>query len=248
MRTHYEVLGVEPTACLSEIKKAHTRLVKAHHPDVGGDPAYFSLIQEAYTVLRDEDLRDEYDMSSAGLLTNDDIIVHHDISLEDSLTGASHEITYNLTNGESVSFEISIPKNVKHNTFLKYPGMGDNLLERLPRGDLYVKISIVNNTDWIVNNNDIATTVNINLLDFLVGCDILLTTPDGRSVSLTVSPSSPINGVVELKKEGLDLGEETHRGDLYVFLNPVVPKITDKDLYNDLVILNNRIKEAKDYK
>jgi len=60
----YEILGVETTASAIEIKKAHRNLVKIHHPDVSKDPLSaekFKDIQEAYTILSDEEKRATYD-------------------------------------------------------------------------------------------------------------------------------------------------------------------------------------------
>ena len=40
----YEELGVDKTACPDDIKKAHRKAVRAHHPDAGGDPEKFGAI------------------------------------------------------------------------------------------------------------------------------------------------------------------------------------------------------------
>jgi tetratricopeptide (TPR) repeat protein len=66
MRTHYEVLGVSPRADLDTIKRAFRIAAKAHHPDLrgGADAAAehkLKMIIVAYKVLRDHDLRAEYD-------------------------------------------------------------------------------------------------------------------------------------------------------------------------------------------
>ncbi|WP_316176662.1 MULTISPECIES: J domain-containing protein [unclassified Bradyrhizobium] len=70
MTTHYEVLGVSPRADLDTIKRAFRQAAKAHHPDLrgGADPAsehQLKLIIVAYNVLRDPDLRAEYDADLA---------------------------------------------------------------------------------------------------------------------------------------------------------------------------------------
>jgi hypothetical protein len=45
------ILGLGPGASLREVKAAHRRLVKRHHPDVGGDAATFRHIDAAYRRL-----------------------------------------------------------------------------------------------------------------------------------------------------------------------------------------------------
>lgn len=61
MADHYSVLGVAQTATLTEIKKAYMALALVAHPDKGGNPAKFILIQKAWETLRDPDARHDYD-------------------------------------------------------------------------------------------------------------------------------------------------------------------------------------------
>jgi hypothetical protein len=45
------VLGLHPDASHDDVKAAHRRLVKRHHPDLGGDPEIFRRIDAAYRLL-----------------------------------------------------------------------------------------------------------------------------------------------------------------------------------------------------
>jgi len=64
-RCFYEVLGVERTATVGEIKGAYRKLAKEHHPDTNqGDTTAehrFKEINEAYDVLKDDQRRAAYD-------------------------------------------------------------------------------------------------------------------------------------------------------------------------------------------
>jgi molecular chaperone DnaJ len=61
----YKVLGVDRKASQDEIKKAHRRLVRRHHPDRNpGDAAAeekFKEVQAAYDLIGDPDKRKQYD-------------------------------------------------------------------------------------------------------------------------------------------------------------------------------------------
>ncbi|BDA42407.1 probable chaperone protein DnaJ at N-terminal half [Coccomyxa sp. Obi] len=71
MASLYEVLGVDESASLEEVKKAYRRKALEHHPDrnVGNERAQetFRKVTEAYEVLRDAGKRSSYDSLRQGL-------------------------------------------------------------------------------------------------------------------------------------------------------------------------------------
>jgi DnaJ-class molecular chaperone with C-terminal Zn finger domain len=69
--THYEILGVPPNVSQAEIKRAYRQLVKTKHPDLAykdkadeeleSETQLMMVINEAYSVLIDEEKRADYD-------------------------------------------------------------------------------------------------------------------------------------------------------------------------------------------
>lgn len=62
---YYDILQIEQDATLSQIKKAYKKLVLKYHPDVNKDQdstEKFKEITKAYNVLKDNELRAEYDI------------------------------------------------------------------------------------------------------------------------------------------------------------------------------------------
>lgn len=66
MTTHYDTLGVSPTADVEVISAAYRALSKKLHPDrPDGDAERFAEVNRAHDVLRNPDTRAEYDLTLA---------------------------------------------------------------------------------------------------------------------------------------------------------------------------------------
>jgi hypothetical protein len=72
--SHYDVLGVSPTATTAEIRRAYVGLARRHHPDFhatadartrAGSEREMRQINEAWAVLSDPDSRRRYDRDRA---------------------------------------------------------------------------------------------------------------------------------------------------------------------------------------
>jgi molecular chaperone DnaJ len=63
-KSYYAILGISASAKADEIKTAYRRLTKEFHPDnYAGKSDIFQQIQEAYSVLSDNQQRRQYDQS-----------------------------------------------------------------------------------------------------------------------------------------------------------------------------------------
>lgn len=60
---YYQVLGIERHVAADDIRRRYRHLMQteAHHPDLGGDTETAALINKAYAVLGNPELRQQYD-------------------------------------------------------------------------------------------------------------------------------------------------------------------------------------------
>jgi molecular chaperone DnaJ len=59
---HYRILGVDPGATQTQIKRAYRRRALRTHPDAGGDREAFARVKRAYDILGDPRRRRRYDI------------------------------------------------------------------------------------------------------------------------------------------------------------------------------------------
>ncbi|CAG9538715.1 unnamed protein product [Cercopithifilaria johnstoni] len=60
MRNCYDVLGCSPTASYSELKEAYFSKLRINHPDKGGSSSALFLVTKAWSVLKGENTRRDY--------------------------------------------------------------------------------------------------------------------------------------------------------------------------------------------
>lgn len=66
-KNYYKILGISRNATINDIKSSYRKLVMKYHPDVSrtkDTEEMFKLINEAYTVLSNPVLRENYDKKS----------------------------------------------------------------------------------------------------------------------------------------------------------------------------------------
>lgn len=106
-RGFYDILGVEPEATASEIKKAYYIEAKKNHPDRNPDnaeaKANFQKISQAYEVLGDEALRLTYD-------TRGKAAVEGNTGME---AGTMYTMIFGSENFETIIGELQIATQVK---------------------------------------------------------------------------------------------------------------------------------------
>jgi hypothetical protein len=64
--THYEVLGVAPSATADQVRAAYRAAARDHHPDAGGDAGRMQAVNAAWRVLGDPVRRAAYDRELDG--------------------------------------------------------------------------------------------------------------------------------------------------------------------------------------
>ena len=183
-KNYYDVLGVSKTATQDEIKKVYRELCKKYHPDKhGGDDTKIKEINEAYSVIGDEQKRKEYDAQSSGFNFGgfgnggfnfrnfqlaSDINVSIKISLEEAYSGCKHPININ-----GKIYAVDVPKGTPNGKMLIIKGLGKSgcdIYGNPKTGDLIVKVNVQNKDNITLNPNGILEVLYVvDWIDAILG-------------------------------------------------------------------------------
>lgn len=264
MMDHYQTLGINETASQDEIRSAYKKLAMKNHPDRGGDTKKFQEISQAYDILSDPQKKAQYDAEKNGFNTfgggfanmqdmfgfkfgpgfasfttqslrrNKDLTIRISITLKQSYTGTQIEARYSTPSGKKQTVVVDIPAGIMNGQTVRYGHLGDDTHPNLPRGNLNVQVMIDPDPVFERINNDLHTTLSLNLYEAMAGCQKEITHLDGVKIPITIRPGV-CNGT-EFCANGRGFKDmNTGRpGNLFIRLDVPMPAITDPILLDEL--------------
>ncbi len=152
----------------------------------------------------------------------------------------THKRTLEI-NGKKI--RITIPAGVSDGQEIVIRGHGAPGMNGGPKGDLYVKFKIINNTSFVRRKDNLYLDMDIDLYTALLGGEVYVNTLGGK-LKLKVKPETQNGTKVKLKSKGFPkYKREGQYGDLYISYNVKLPtKLTqhEKQLFQELAKLRNK--------
>jgi len=149
----------------------------------------------------------------------------------------THKRTLTI-NGKNI--RLTIPAGVENGQVIKIKGFGGDGINNGPKGDLFLKFTIANHTNFKRDKNNLYTTVDLNLYTALLGGDVIIDSFDGK-VKLKVKPETQNGTQVKLTGKGFPVyKKEGSFGDLYISYQIKTPtNLTEKEkkLFEELAKL-----------
>ncbi|HOL63245.1 MAG: J domain-containing protein [Elusimicrobiales bacterium] len=177
---------------------------------------------------------DENDFfESAGRKRNLDINSELNLSLYDILNPSVKNLTLK-TNNQTKEIKVKIPKGIKDGSVIKLKGEG--LKSGNKTGDLYLKINILKDEKFQINDYDVLTEIKIYPHQAVLGDEVEIPSPDGGFIKIKIPPMTHTNTKLRIRNKGLYKQDGT-RGDLYVkTVIDIPPVITplEKEIYKKL--------------
>lgn len=260
---YYNILGVNKTASPDEIKKAYRKLAMEHHPDKGGDVSKFQEITNAYETLSDPNKRAAYDNPAsqfsthpggfsfnAGAFDLNDLFgqvfgrngnpfaqqrptyrTRVTVTLVDAFNGADHLLQLNTPDGLK-TINITIPPGIDSGNQIRYENV-------IPNATLIIEFHVLSDVRFERHRNDLYTTVEISVLDLIVGTNIQVNAINGKKLDVVIQPKTQPTQNIRIPGYGMPTGKGTF-GDQIILIRPVIPDNISNDVIES--IKRNQVK------
>lgn len=156
---------------------------------------------------------------------NKDLRIRLIVDLPSILEEQTRHCSVQTLNGHRDVVEVKLPRGVQTGMMFKFVGLGDNSLADIDRGDLYVQVEVERHPLFEPHGIDLYTMVNINCLDAITGMEVELKSLDDKTFSLTIPPGIQDKTKLRIGGQGLWAMNGSQRGNLFVIVNVVVPKL-----------------------
>lgn len=155
--------------------------------------------------------------------------------------GHVHEKKCTLCHGttrirKNEKVRVKIPAGVDNGSTIRVSGKGEAGMYGGTYGDLYVHMKVTPSKKFVRNQYDIHTTVNIHLIQAVLGDEVEVETIHGN-VKLKIPAGTQSGKVFKLKEYGVQKLQSQEKGDHYVKINVEIPsKLTrkERELYAQL--------------
>ena len=149
------------------------------------------------------------------------------LTLEELINGTRKTITISQ-GGQSKAVEVKIPKGLTQGKKIRLAGKGESSPSGGPAGNLYIKSSPTLPPGITVEDNHIHMNREVRLTQALLGDKIEVTTPAGKTISLTLPPGTQHKAKMRIPGMGIPHMKGNGCGDLYVVINITMPKTLDQ--------------------
>ena len=162
---------------------------------------------------------------------NRNVQVRMALSIKEAMTQNDKTINYKLPSGRDEFATVKIPAGVQHGVTFKFPGMGDDAIKNMPRGDLMVIMSVLDSDGYTRKGNDLYTDKTIDCFQAIRGHDFNLKTLEDKIIKVKVPAGTQANTLLQVKGQGMPVHKTIGiRGNLYVKIHVLIPQLSTADL------------------
>jgi len=162
---------------------------------------------------------------------NKDVSIRITMSIKEIMSSVKRTISVKLPSGRDEIVDVKIGAGIQNGVVLKYSGLGDDSNSNLPRGNLLIRVTILDSDGFTRKGNDLWTDKTINAFDAMRGTEFQIKDLQDNIVKVKVPAGTQPGSVLQLKSKGMPVHESLSiRGNMYIKIHVTIPKLTQQQL------------------
>lgn len=156
-------------------------------------------------------------------MRNRDYRVTVEVDLSSTLQKQIIHVNVQQANGTNKTVEVEIPRGIQTGMQMRCAGHGDNSINNVPPGDLYVNFQVRPHPEFQIEGINLIKPVRINCIDAILGTRIELKGLDGKMFDINVPSATQHGTKFRIPGQGLWDVNQPVRGDLQIEVSLQVP-------------------------
>tara|TARA_A100001011_G_C14189421_1_gene790579 strand:+ start:71 stop:922 length:852 start_codon:yes stop_codon:yes gene_type:complete len=225
----------------SESKKQEYDTMRRFGSNMGGQGSGFKFHTGNFNEFFGGDFFEEF-MSGMGgsgqrqrfrqrQRVNKDVSIRITMSIKEIMSSVKRTISVKLPSGRDEIVDVKIGAGIQNGVVLKYSGLGDDSNSNLPRGNLLIRVTILDSDGFTRKGNDIWTDKTIDAFDAMRGTEFQIKDLQENIIKVKVPAGTQPGSVLQLKSKGMPVHESLSiRGNMYIKIHVTIPTLTQQQL------------------
>tara|TARA_E500000178_G_C16923989_1_gene708559 strand:- start:367 stop:1218 length:852 start_codon:yes stop_codon:yes gene_type:complete len=225
----------------SESKKQEYDTMRRFGSNMGGQGSGFKFHTGNFNEFFGGDFFEEF-MSGMGgsgqrqrfrqrQRVNKDVSIRITMSIKEIMSSVKRTISVKLPSGRDEIVDVKIGAGIQNGVVLKYSGLGDDSNSNLPRGNLLIRVTILDSDGFTRKGNDIWTDKTIDAFDAMRGTEFQIKDLQENIIKVKVPAGTQPGSVLQLKSKGMPVHESLSiRGNMYIKIHITIPTLTQQQL------------------
>ena len=155
------------------------------------------------------------------------------ISFEEAVLGCDRSIRLQKADGSGTqTLRVHIPAGIDNGKSVRLRGKGNISADGSRKGDLLLKVTVLESKEFTRNGKDIYATVNVPFMTAVLGGEAEVRMPNGKKIVCKIPKGTDAGKKIRIRGKGIHAEKSSDQpGDLYVNVQIQVPKdLTDAEI------------------